>query len=650
MPTKQRLNLSVRHLTKPSAGAFDTRPRAVTRWAAELPMAHLDETGQRLCHALAEVNGLDLSIRRRTHLLETLGPKARLVLDHLRRRYASQSLPLTPAAEGAARQAIALLSELLRGYRTLLGQIITTGKPLPPWHRLRFGRPVRCALHRFIHYGGELLALYEAIHRAAPDGLWKRVNRCYLLAEAHGMAGSRLPLPGEERRRTRVQEEYLRALLMSLLPVDGITPAQWGDIIAHLPRWIALTALVRAPFAANDAMHVVRLGRDGGPQPVGALDEEGLASPHTRGICITGLRAELQRRLARGGRRRLWRRETDLAPEALQFLVEYWCSAAQRTEQRDLRNRPADVIIGLATLHHLLGGNSTAPQEEQDPEPTRPTMSLVPEPELTGHHMGTRAEAIDIWQSVYVDPEKVCPVAPVVADWRRQAKTGETYRSLPARLVDRSQHGCGVHMDRRAIVNVATGMLIALREEENEVWHVGVITRVTAHGEQVALGARLAGEAPLPAHLHTRSARGLSTFPAIVARDEKGRRLLIAPAVPAVREGELMVELGGHRVPLQRLGNGTHSRHVAVVPIAPLRADDERHFERAPVMAVAAAREEAWAPQASGATDATPQAPPGRHVEQLMAATGIRREDAEFFLAAEAAHKAGTAPRLKSVS
>ncbi|MGE0080431.1 MAG: hypothetical protein AB7U81_03965 [Thiohalomonadaceae bacterium] len=646
---KQRLDLSVRNLARPSSGAFDTRRRAVTRWAAELPVANLDETGQRLRHALAEVNGLAIPRARRLHLLETFGPKARMALDHLRRRYANQPLPLTAAADGAAQQAIDLLSELMRGYRTLFGQIITDGKPLPIWRRVWLRDTLVLSLHRFIHYGGELLAVYQAMHRNAPEGLWKRINRCYLLAEAHGIARVRVPSPADAKARSRITEEYLRLLLLSLVPVDGIPPAQWREVMANLGRWIALTSLARPPFAAGQQVHAVRLGRDGGPQPLAALDEEALASQNTRAIVIAPLCADLKARLARNGRRRFWRRETDVAPEVLQFLNESWCTELKRSERRDSQECPADVIVGLAALHHLLGGNATAAQEQPADEPETPKISLVPEPEIGGHHIGARADAVDVWQSVYVDPQKVCPVPSAPKDWRTQTRIDEAYRALSARLVDRSDHGCGVRVDRDAVRNVATGMLIALRPPGDDAWNVGLIARVTAHGDEVELGARMAGSAPVPAVLHTRSARGLSRFPAVVGRDDKGRRLLFAPAVPAVREGELVLELGDHRVPVKRLGNGAHARHVSVIAIAPLRPDDERHFDAAPVEEVATAEAQAL-PAADTAEPAGGTGASARdaRVEQLMAATGMKREDAEFFLAAEAAHDEGAPPRLKS--
>lgn len=645
---KQRLDLSVRDLARPSSSAFDTRRRAVTRWAAELPVANLDDMGQRLRHALAEVNGLAIPRARRLHLLETFGPKARMALDHLRRRYANQPLPLT-AADGAAQQAIDLLSELMRGYRTLLGQIITDGKPLPIWRRVWLRDTLVLSLHRFIHYGGELLAVYQAMHCNPPEGLWKRINRCYLLAEAHGLTGLRVASPANAKMRTRINEEYRLLLLLSLIPVDGITPMQWRDVRANLKRWLGLTALARPPFVPGQQVYAVRLGRDGGPQPVSSLDDEALASQNTRALVITPLRTDLKTRLAREGRRRFWRRETTVAPEVLQFLLEHWCTEFTRAEQRDAREGPADVIVGLAALHHLLGGKATpVQQEESSSSDDIPTLSLAPLPDAHGHHLGVRASAVDVWQSVYVDPQKVCPVPSAPQDWRTQTRIDETYRVLPARLVDRSGHGCGVRMTRDGVRSVATGMLIALRTAEDDTWNVGLIARVTAHSNAVELGVRLAGDAPVPAVLHTRSARGIGRFPAVIGRDDKGRRLLFAPAVPAVREGELVLELGEHPVPVRRVGNGAYARHVFVLAVEPLRPDDERHFDTVPVKEVKAA--EAPARPASHASAPVHKAGTSADdpVERLMAATGMSREDAEFFLAAEAAHDEGVAPRLKS--
>lgn len=641
---KQRLDLSVQTLSRPSTGAFDTRPRAVRRWVAELPIAHIDETAQRLWHALGETNRLAVSPANRFHLLEAFGPKAALVLDHLRRRYANQPLPLGAGAERAAAQAVDLLVEFLRGYRTLLTQIAPKGKDIGRWRRFWYRRELRNALHRFIHYGGALLDVYRAIHQPPPAGLWKRVNRCYHLAEVYGFLKVRVPLPGDTKHRTRIDETYRQVLLLSLLPTDVLTPAQSGEIAASLAEWVKLSIITTPPFTANKQVYAVRLTRDGGAIGTGTLDEQGLTSPNSRGLDVSALRTALEKRLARGGRGRRWRREKTLSPETVQLLLDSWCSERQRSEQREVLAGQAEVIIGLAALNHLLGDHHAPPQEDPS-SPSKREISLVPEPDDAGQLMGARKKDVDVWQSVYIDPQKIRPVTPPTRDWRQQAKTVETYRSFTGRLLDSSDHGYCVRVDRGNVQHVAAGMLLAVRSSEQMPWQVGVIARLTAYGDEVELGARMVGEAPVAVVLHTRSGRGVSSFPAVLARDEKTRHLLIAPAVPAVREGELAVELGGHRVPVKRMGNGAHSRHVSLFVVDVLRADDAHYLEVQPEMPGTKVAPTATQPATPPASEH--EEPPSSRVEQLMAATGMSREDAEFFLTAEAAHDTDPCPRLK---
>ncbi len=641
----QRLDLSVHTLAKPHASAFDTRPRAVRRWVAELPPANLDEMAQRLWHALAEVNHLAISPSRRLHLLEAFGPKAVLALGHLRRQYANQPLPLGSAAERAARQATDLLRELMRGYRTVLRQV-APDKAITRWRRLWFGHALHAALHRFIHYGGHLLTVFQAIHRDAPPGLWKRVNRFYYLAEANGYAKARLPLPGESRQRTTPGEEYRRLLLSALLPADGLSPAQYGELAASLAEWVRLTRLTRPPFRPGEQRHVVRLSRDSGPLGISGIDEAVRTSPNSRGLRLVELEKVLKKRLARGGRGRFWRRESPLSPETLRFLADNWCSEHQRTERRHADGGAAEVIVGLAALNHLLGGQE-APAESATAAPAKREIGLAPEPDHHGHLVGSRAPKIDVWQSVYIDPAQVKPAVAPVHDWRQESKADATYRRVAGHLLDSSSHGCGVRVARDEVPHVAAGMLIAVQNGGEDVWQVGVVARLTSQGTDLELGVRLLGKAPVAAALHTRSPRGESRFPAVLIRDEQGRRLLIGPAVPAVREGELAVELGGPRIALKRLGKGAHSPHVAVFAVAAAQADEEALLEQHPE---AATVEPPRPPPAEEPVVARPscEVPPTARVEQLMTATGMTREDAEFFLAAEAAHDQDTPPRLKA--
>ena len=641
----QRLDLSVHTLAKPHASAFDTRPRAVRRWVAELPLANLDEMTQRLWHALAEVNHLAISPSRRLHLLEAVGPKAVLALGHLRRQYANQPLPLGSGAERAARQAIDLLLELMRGYRTVLRQI-APDKAITRWRRLWSGHALHAALHRFIHYGGHLLAVFQAVHRDAPPGLWKRINRFYYLAEVNGYATARLALPSEPRRRTTPGDEYRRLLLTALLSADSLTPAQSAELAASLPEWVKLTRLTRPPFRPDEQLHVVRLSHDSGPLGFSGIDEAARTSPNSRGLRMVELEKVLKKRLARGGRGRFWRRESPLSPETLRVLADNWCSEHQRTEQRRADGGAAEVIVGLAALNHLLGGRAVS-AEAATPAPAKREISLAPAPEHHGHLVGSKAPKIDVWQSVYIDPAQVKPAVAPVHDWRQESKADETYRRLPGRLLDSSRHGCGVRVARDEVPHVAAGMLIAVHGDTPSDWQVGVVARLTAQDTDLELGVRLLGEAPVAATLHTRSARGESRFPALLVRDERGRRLLIGPAVPAVREGELAVELGGRRIALNRLGKGAHSPHVAVFAVAAVQAAEEALLEQRPQSAT---DEPPSAPLAEKTADPRPscEIPPVARVEQLMAATGMTREDAEFFLAAEAAHDQGAPPRLKT--
>jgi hypothetical protein len=641
----QRLDLSVHTLAKPHASAFDTRPRAVRRWVAELPPANLDEMAQRLWHALAEVNHLAIPPARRLHLLEAVGPKADLALTHLRRQYANQ--PLGSGSERAARQAIGLLVELMRGYRTLLHQI-APDRAITPWRRLWFGHALHAALHRFLHYGGHLLAVFQAIHRDAPPGLWKRINRFYYLAETHGYAAVRLPLPAEPRRYTTPGEEYRRLLLTALLPVDGLTPAQAGEVVASLPAWVRLTRLTRPPFQTGDQRHVVRLSHDSGPLGIGGVDEAARNSPNTRGLRMVELQKALAKRLARRGRGRFWRREAHLSPETLRFLSDNWCGEYQRTEQRSRAGGAADVIVGLAALNHLLSSRTVNTDAATQPA-AKHEISLAPEPEHHGHLIGSKTPQIDLWQSVYIDPAQVKPVVAPAHDWRQKSKTDATYRRAAGHLLDSSSHGCCVRVARDEVPHVATGMLIAVRDGTRDVWQVGVVARLMAQGTDVEVGVRMLGEGPVAAVLHTRSTRGESRFPAVIVRDEQARRLLIGPAVPAVREGDLAVERDGQRVALKRLGKGGHSPHVAVFAVAAVQADQEALLDQPPTPAAepAVVAPVAETPAAAPAPSCT-AAHPSDRIEQLMAATGMSRENAEFFLAAEAAHESDPCPPLRN--
>jgi hypothetical protein len=614
---------------------FDTRKRKVRRWAAELPTANLAELARRLNEALAQVNAQPTPTGRLFYFLEAAGPAAALVFPHLERQYAGQPLPLNEAGSRASSLAVEIRAGFLRGYRNVLRAIVPDKEEASGWRVLWYRRELVTTLHRFIHYGDGLLEIYRMLHNDAPEGVWRRVHRCYRLAAKQGIHRRQVREWGEKKRSSSVEHAYKRLILSALLPTGAIPPVQQREINATFDDWVRLVRLGTPAEGTEGVLYLTRLARDFGPLALAEVARETLESENTCLVHTGRLCETISKRQARGGKGRWWRREKQLTPETLTVLHDNWCTVHHRSEARVAIDIPAEVAMGLSALFYLAGGRPSTGTTAA-PRPAGPL--LAKEHDVQGGQWLGKTKGGDVWETIYGDAPRAKP-APNLAPAGGKLQHGEhEYSSVAGRMVDKSDHGVAVVIARSELRQAAVGMPAAVRSQGDD-WITGVIMRIKDRGDEMELGLRRLLTGAVPARLRVREGVRVSPpFDVIIGRTQEGRRAVAVPAVSALRTGDPEIELNGKPLPVGRGPVLVQSRYVDVFVLELSSTDAATAIEEAARAAATAPR-----PQRQAAKPASAAAPSlagdarEQRVQKLMEETGLARADAEFIVEAEMA-------------
>ncbi|MGM0594453.1 MAG: hypothetical protein ACQETD_07955, partial [Pseudomonadota bacterium] len=330
----------------PRSDDFDTRPAAVERWVAELPMGNIGEAARQLYQALQQLNRLRIPPGRRLEVLERLGGPLSLILESLRQRYSGSHFPLPAKVLRTAQFSSQLLSEVVIGYQAVLeGE-----EESSILFRLTHHKMWPLAVHRLIYYLGQILLNARQIHRPYPAGVWLAVHRLFYEAERHGRTGVEVELPGAPQQRESLSEAYRRTLLLTLLEPQLFTRAQMEEIDRLMPVWLEYAALRSVDDESDgycirldvDAPHV--LGGDGcadGAQAV-VFDLAPLVGLLERVLAAAG------ETLSVPGYSRTASRET------LETLRQCWRVTGGERPERHASDIEVETAVGLSAIFTLM--------------------------------------------------------------------------------------------------------------------------------------------------------------------------------------------------------------------------------------------------------------------------------------------------------
>lgn len=549
---KPRLLFDLPVLRRATAHTFDTRPAALDAWFAQLPMGSLGESCRQIFVALFEVNRTQVPPAQRLVFLERLAEPLTLVLPALQRYYIGQPFPLPEKAQHVASLAIDLQVELVIGYRLVL-----EGVRQLPWYRPWGKKPHKAlASHRMLHYLGGILSDYQWQHLPYPRGVWRTVHRIFRHEGRVGRMRRPVPSLAGADATTTVLDEYKRLLLRALVLPARISTEQWQALAHHLDSWLPL---IRLDPTSVEYGFWVRLDSDSPPTE---LPMDFTAAMGRRGkFTVLNTRQLIQHleQLLAGPEAGL---PAGLTHDSVETLRNAWSGARGRHAERHRgRGEEMQLLVGLGTLYHAVGGN------------------LPP-----------ATQALDLERS---DGRS----SALAHAWARNPALNAAPQPTLVRVVDHSESGYGLEL-AAAAQPLKEGEIIGLRSGNAPRWEIGYVCWLRAvEGEPVALGVQhLAAEA-LPVELTVGMQDAYSApLGCLLGTTASGETALFMPNLPGVEHKILLLGYHGHdtAIVLQERIDGSSG-------FSAFMFDTPAHTHHAGLAAQEAWRHRAEAPAAAAA-------------------------------------------------
>jgi hypothetical protein len=265
--------------------------------------------------ALRRLNPLDIEATHRTlaqiledqldaqpapnqHLevVETLRAPLALVQHELAKRYASHPLPPASVENRHLERVIGLWRLMARSYADIMHRDAAAGT-LDDQRAL--------LAQRRVHYTTQPLIEHFRAHRSLPNGLWAQLHESYAMAEALGVAGTRVTDPlNEVWQAQSAAQAYVAALLIDIANPFGRGEREFNWVCRWAQRFAPHCRLFSTAEDEADAKptrYGLDLATDHGLRPLGML-ADGPTIRHFDGSQLAGqihaIMAELKQGVA----------------------------------------------------------------------------------------------------------------------------------------------------------------------------------------------------------------------------------------------------------------------------------------------------------------------------------------------------------------
>jgi len=529
--TDIRLDAPETNLTELSFA--ETSTAGINQWAAELPLANINETAGLLHLATAELALLIAQPQDKFAYLEAIRPLLHYIYARLHRA--------TPGHQKSANesQANLLLLNLCTGYKCVALEVLNelniekaSNKDLlaSSVHRLvsDLSRILLCALQRYI---------------SPPANFWWEMNELYRISEKFEL--KEFTLADDENHGSTplsIKCAYIRALLLDTCKPNQLQKAQLTAIFNAMENWTKAVNITEDP---QDALLVIDLMANNGPS------YQGLASSMDmpRGVQTEILAYELEAYL----------NDVDgqvivpgkIKKNVIQQLCDAWSVMQERAFSRFATDTPVRVAVGLRATHYFLcGGRDFSEQIANTDELLRREIN----PFLDVDYEASKPEDSDPWSQAH-DLKTRIPVNPNIEVPERillqaNVEPSRSYAHFESKALDSSPGGYRLEWLDEVPSNASVGELVALREEKAARWCVAVIRWLNQSGRQSSMGVELLSPRAIPVAVRaiqklggpTNYTRGL-LLPAIEAIGQHAS--IVTPSVPFVVRQKINIQRQG---------------------------------------------------------------------------------------------------------
>lgn len=558
-------------VAEPQSDSFDTRPESVEQWIAGLPMADIGDATHQIFNVLREVNRLDISAKDRFAFLEKIAEPLELILPILRRHYINLPYPLPIKSRKIARLSSQLQAEMVIGYRHMFGPAKNKG-----WFgRTSVNKLLPVSIHRILRYIDGIIYNYSLVYERYPHGLWEYAHRLYRRCEKAGKLNEKVSAPGKDNTTTTLKQEYLRLLLISLVPLHKLRPEQIVEMISGMDVWTDLSNLEEAEYEEMlPYLFYVRLDSD---LPPAATFDQGAAhyprESKLRLVDTSALVAHLRALLMGEGERIDIGNGLRISRITLNRLLEYWRSPKVRSQERFAA--PAeislDVVIGMGSIH----GQISSVMELMDESHRDYHEQMQRDEEALPSWMDQSGE----WDIIELHTEEAEPNY-----WVQEFEAQHHGGMIESTVLNKSRDGYCIRLPVNRIEHIIEGELLGLRQKSEEMWDIASIHWLQDKGDgNLNVGIQVIALDAYPVMVKiNRGVMGISEpIESFIATNEDMDAIIFLPYLPGITTKELILEHKDHATPLQLIDKIKESPSFeaytfSVAELPPVNYDDER--------------------------------------------------------------------------
>ncbi|MBV1882018.1 MAG: hypothetical protein KUG82_10310 [Pseudomonadales bacterium] len=481
--------------------------KKIEQWVEGLPKVNVGETARQLYAAIQELNRLQIDPLNRYQLLEALRPSIHYVCDSLAKHYLNQSIVLPDKANKVANLAQALQNHLAMGYKIAVSQGTVKIKDNG------VDQMVASAIHRALcDLSYTLLRCYQ-LYFPTPANLWRELHRLYLLAEHHQLLDYEIEDSElDPLKSSCIHHAYLSAILIATAKPNQLRQQEIALIYQATTVWSKLTKI----GAALDDSHlfVVNLASDSAPVYASLIANKE-KSQYYRYIECGSLATQLKDILRTPDH---YSKDVKLDlhlphgfhDDLLRHLIQSWGQLTERSFSRSNQTGHINICLGHSATHYYLANKTdfnTVLRGFQESgiieEDENPFLNTSPFDNTPGKNENTG----DIWSLAFdsnsaatgTDLNKITKISLTddAAALNQQANqnTPPLFESYRCGLINTSPGGFCVAWGDKVPKLVKTGEIVGMREDNQEVWSIGVIRWVKQFKNE---GARMGIELLAP--------------------------------------------------------------------------------------------------------------------------------------------------------
>ena len=532
------------------------QPKKLREWATALPMMNVGETSRLVFQTMQELNRLQIDAAERLELLEILRPTIHSLCNALSKHYLNQSVMLPDRATKVATLAQAMQSHLATGYKLVfLAGLDKLGRK----RDIESSRLVTTGAQRAIsELTGNLLRSTQ-LYLNTPANLWLELHTFYLLCAELQLHNQ--PVPDDTARHTEkntVESAYVRALLLATCKPNKLRQSEIAQIYQLSELWAPLVKLDE--LNGSSELFVFDLAKDA--PPTYRNQAEPSAARHVRAISPAALverLGELFRQSQHGGPKASG--EAALSSALLQHLIQAWSELSERSFSRMSHEGTLETALGLTATHYFLAGNLDFDTMMQGPQgrfmiadSDNPFMKPSKAP---GGARPDDRTGKDVWAMAFGNVESKAQEEYKLAFQEKDQSGPPRYDTHHCQIVNISPGGYCVEWSGEVPAGVKAGEILALREDGQGNWSIGVIRwvkQLPGHGAQLGVEVLAPKARPCGARVIKKTGEASEYMRTLLLPELKAINrpaTLITPALTFRSGYKLVLNLDGEEIKAQ---------------------------------------------------------------------------------------------------